>query len=87
MTTSFVSSYSDLCGGSQLPEVVDGVMSAMTFATQTEVQAWEQEITPCEHTLCLEQDPPKALEDQSTLKCCRCVGFFDLGLMFFFWLR
>lgn len=43
-------------------------MSAMTFATQTEVQAWEQEITPCEHTLVLEQDPAKALEDQSMFK-------------------
>lgn len=43
-------------------------MSAMTFATQTEVQAWEQEIKPCEHTLCLEQDTAKALEAMSRFK-------------------
>ena len=54
----------------QLPEVIDGVMSAMTFARQTEVQAWEQEINPCEHTLCLEQGASKALESQSTLSAC-----------------
>lgn len=40
-------------------------MKAMTFATQTEVKAWEQEITPCEHTLCLEQSEAKQLESQS----------------------
>lgn len=48
-----------------LPAVIDGVMKAMTFATQTEVKAWEQEITPCEHTLCLEQTEAKQLESQS----------------------
>lgn len=42
-------------------------MSAMTFARQTEVQAWEQEITPCEHTLCLEQSLAKQLESHSAL--------------------
>lgn len=66
--------------GPQLPEVIDGVMSAMTFATQTEVQAWEQEITPCEHTLVLEQDPAKALEDQSKSKYPSREGL-DLRLM------
>ena len=40
-------------------------MSAMTSARQTEVQAWEQEINPCEHTLCLEQSEAKQLEPQS----------------------
>lgn len=40
-------------------------MSAMTSAKQTEVQAWEQEINPCEHTLCLEQSEAKQLEPQS----------------------
>jgi hypothetical protein len=49
----------------QLPEIIDGVMTAMTFGRQTEVQAWEQEIIPCEHTLCLEQSEAKQLESQS----------------------
>lgn len=40
----------------RLPAIVDGVLNANTFARQAEVQAWEQEMTPCEHTLCLEQE-------------------------------
>lgn len=40
----------------KLPEVIDGVMKALTFSRQEEVKAWEQEFTPCEHTRCLEQD-------------------------------
>ena len=40
----------------KLPEVVDGVMKALTFSRQEEVKAWEQEFTPCEHTRHLEQD-------------------------------
>lgn len=60
------------CGGKELDatneklsKVVDGVMSAMTSATQSEVKAWEQELSACEHTLCLEQGPAKKLEAQS----------------------
>lgn len=46
----------------KLPGVIDGVLKANTFARQAEVQAWEQEFTPCEHTLCLQQEPPRKLE-------------------------
>jgi ubiquitin carboxyl-terminal hydrolase 5/13 len=42
-------------------------MSAMAFGRQTEVQAWEQEIHPCEHTLFMKQSDSKALEQQSEL--------------------
>ncbi len=28
----------------------------MSSAQQSEVKAWEEEITACEHTLCLEQE-------------------------------
>ena len=48
----------------KLPAVVDGVMRANTFARQAEVQAWEQEITPCEHTLCLGQEPSRKIDSQ-----------------------
>lgn len=48
----------------KLPAVVDGVLNANTFARQAEVQAWEQEITPCEHTLCLEQEAVRNIESQ-----------------------
>jgi len=57
----------------KLRAVVDGVMKAMTFARQEEVKAWEQEITPCEHTLCLEQETARQIQSQG--KC----PFRDLG--------
>lgn len=56
----------------KLPAVVDGVLKANTFARQAEVQAWEQEITPCEHTLCLEQGPPRQIESQDLGHCSMC---------------
>ena len=56
----------------KLPGVVDGIMQAMTFAKQEEVKAWEQEFTPCEHTLCLEQQPSKQIESQDLGKCSMC---------------
>jgi hypothetical protein len=39
----------------QLEPVVQGIVTAMSSAQQSEVKAWEEEITACEHTLCLEQ--------------------------------
>ncbi|KAI9836844.1 MAG: hypothetical protein M1819_001009 [Sarea resinae] len=56
----------------KLAAVVDGVMNAMTFARQEEVKAWEQEMTPCEHTLCLEQDPSRQIESQDLGHCSMC---------------
>ncbi|KAI9848445.1 MAG: hypothetical protein M1837_000240 [Sclerophora amabilis] len=56
----------------KLPTVVDGVMKAMTFARQEEVKAWEQEITPCEHTLCLQQDPGRQIQSQDLGHCSMC---------------
>jgi ubiquitin carboxyl-terminal hydrolase 5/13 len=32
-------------------------MNSLSSAQQSEVKAWEEEITPCEHTLTLEQIP------------------------------
>ncbi|KIJ98331.1 hypothetical protein K443DRAFT_680854 [Laccaria amethystina LaAM-08-1] len=54
----------DLEKGSEIPDaavnskvksLIDGVMQAMSSARQSEVKAWEEEITACEHTLSLEQ--------------------------------
>lgn len=55
-----------------LPEVVDAVLKANTFARQQEVKAWEQELTACEHTLCLEQDTSRQIESQSLGHCSEC---------------
>ena len=35
--------------------LVDGVMKSLSSARQEEVQAWEEELLPCEHTLTLTQ--------------------------------
>ncbi|KAL8896804.1 MAG: hypothetical protein Q9192_002902 [Flavoplaca navasiana] len=56
----------------KLSAVVEGVMKANTFAKQAEVQAWEQEITACEHTLCLDQEPARQIESQSLGHCSMC---------------
>jgi hypothetical protein len=39
----------------QAKRLTDGVMLSLSSARQSEVKAWEEEITACEHTLCLEQ--------------------------------
>ncbi|KAF2853792.1 hypothetical protein T440DRAFT_487096 [Plenodomus tracheiphilus IPT5] len=56
----------------KLAGIVDAVLKANTFATQQEVKAWEQELTACEHTLCLEQNEAKQIESQSLGHCSQC---------------
>ncbi|KAL9630906.1 MAG: hypothetical protein Q9164_006182, partial [Protoblastenia rupestris] len=68
----------------KLLAVVDGVMKANTFARQAEIQAWEQEIIPCEHTLCLEQGPSRNIDSQGRPPSrngfeCQLSSGIDLG--------
>ncbi|KAK5000217.1 ubiquitin C-terminal hydrolase Ubp14 [Elasticomyces elasticus] len=56
----------------RLKEVVEGIMKANTFARQEEVKAWEQEMVPCEHTLCLEQEAPRQIESGDLGHCSMC---------------
>lgn len=39
----------------QVRALVDGIMQSMSSGRQSEVKAWEEETTACEHTLMLEQ--------------------------------
>ena len=39
-------------------------MKANTFERQAEVQAWEQDITPCAHTLNLSQGEVRQIDSQ-----------------------
>ncbi|KAF2734720.1 ubiquitin carboxyl-terminal hydrolase 14 [Polyplosphaeria fusca] len=55
----------------KLPQLVDAVLKANTFARQEEVKAWEQELTACEHTLCLEQEPSREIS-QTLSHCSMC---------------
>lgn len=51
----------------KLPKIIDGVLKANTFARQAEVQAWEQEMVSCEHTLCLMQEDARQIDSQGML--------------------
>lgn len=42
----------------QIKSLVDGVMQSTSNARQSEIKGWEEEITPCEHTLTVEQFEP-----------------------------
>lgn len=55
-----------------LGKVVDGVMKANTFAKEAEVQAWEQEMVPCEHTLLLEQEAGTVMPSGDLGHCREC---------------
>lgn len=56
----------------KLPQLVDAVLKANTFARQEEVKAWEQEMTACEHTLCLEQQEARQIESGALGHCSEC---------------
>ena len=56
----------------KLPQLVDAVLKANTFARQEEVKAWEQEMTACEHTLCLEQQDARQIESGALGHCSEC---------------
>lgn len=67
------------CGGVEiertqgnLPAVIDGVMTAVPFSRQSEVQAWEEEIVSCTHTETLQQVPAFKVESQTLAHCAKC---------------
>ncbi|KAJ3935880.1 MAG: ubiquitin carboxyl-terminal hydrolase 14 [Lentinula lateritia] len=41
----------------QIPSLISSILTSPSSARQSEVQAWEEEILPCEHTLTLDQLP------------------------------
>lgn len=61
--------------GLELPELADDprvkklvtdIMQSLSSARQSEVKAWEEEITACEHTLMLEQQATGHIEASGT---------------------
>lgn len=58
--------------GNEVNEVVKSVLKANTFAQAEEVKAWELELTPCEHTLCLEQEQGRTIASGELGQCSRC---------------
>ncbi|GAA6062256.1 hypothetical protein JCM10212_001770 [Sporobolomyces blumeae] len=55
-----------------LAAVVEGILSSMSSAQKSEVQAWEEEIVPCMHTTDLVQPEPKELEPSGLAHCSKC---------------
>lgn len=50
----------------------DGVMQSLSSARQSEVKAWEEEITPCEHTLTLQQQSTGPILASGIAHCSHC---------------
>ncbi|KAJ2912663.1 hypothetical protein MD484_g7747, partial [Candolleomyces efflorescens] len=59
--------------------LVDGVMHSLSSARQSEVKAWEEEITPCEHTLMLEQFETGHIAQSENLWLCLTCGSLGCG--------
>lgn len=57
---------------SNVTQTVDAVMKALSSTQQSEVKAWEQEMIACEHTLTLQQETSRALENQNLATCSKC---------------
>ncbi|KJA15399.1 hypothetical protein HYPSUDRAFT_207890 [Hypholoma sublateritium FD-334 SS-4] len=56
----------------QTRNLVDKVMQSMSSARQSEVKAWEEEITPCEHTLTIEQYATAHIAQSGLATCKAC---------------
>ncbi|KAF8995923.1 hypothetical protein BDQ17DRAFT_1365068 [Cyathus striatus] len=52
--------------------LTEGVMTSLSSARQSEVKAWEEEITPCEHTLMLEQFSTGHIATSGLAHCASC---------------
>ncbi|EIW65364.1 ubiquitinyl hydrolase [Trametes versicolor FP-101664 SS1] len=52
--------------------LIDGVMTSLSSARQSEVKAWEEEITACEHTLMLQQHATGHIAASGLAHCQKC---------------
>ncbi|KAI0292227.1 ubiquitinyl hydrolase [Multifurca ochricompacta] len=52
--------------------LIDGVMKSLSSARQEEVQAWEEELIPCEHTLTLAQLVTGLIPAAGLAHCSKC---------------
>ncbi|EJD06187.1 ubiquitinyl hydrolase [Fomitiporia mediterranea MF3/22] len=56
----------------KVKELVRDIMTSMSSARQSEVQAWEEEIVACEHTLMLEQAATGPIPESGLAHCQKC---------------
>ena len=47
--------------------MIDSVMTSLSASKKSEIKAWENEITACDHTRYLEQDHSRKLESQGKI--------------------
>ncbi|PVG04552.1 ubiquitinyl hydrolase [Serendipita vermifera] len=53
-------------------ELRDAVMASLSSARQSEVKAWEEEITACEHTVMLQQESSGHIAAEGLAQCSMC---------------
>lgn len=51
-------------------QVVQSILNSTSYSRRQEIQAWEQEVVPCEHVLKLEQDNQVSLQNLN--QCTKC---------------
>lgn len=59
--------YADFRLRPKVQSLIDGIMTSMSSARQSEVKAWEEDITACEHTLMLDQQATGHIAGTGTL--------------------
>ncbi|KAF8323856.1 ubiquitin carboxyl-terminal hydrolase 14 [Clavulina sp. PMI_390] len=57
---------------SKVATLIDGVMTSLSSARQSEVKAWEEEIVACEHTLTLHQSSSEHIKPSGLAHCSKC---------------
>ena len=62
----------ELSGDPKVKDLVREVMASLSSARQSEVKAWEEEITACEHTLTLEQFATGHIQPSGLAHCNKC---------------
>ena len=64
----------DLPSSQDSQHIIDKIVNATSAKQKSDIKAWEEEILPCEHTLCLEQQPsimdPAQFVSSGALKHC-----------------
>ena len=70
--TSNGRSLPELSNDAKSKEFVNNVMTSMSSGRQSEVQAWEEEIIACEHTLMLVQAPSGPILESGLAHCQKC---------------
>lgn len=62
----------DVSSDAQTSTIVQGIMSSMSSAQQSEIKAWEEEILPCQHTHELVQNASMTLSPAGLATCALC---------------